>query len=90
MPNHAHVLIMTKREHGVGPIVKSWKAFTATKINRVLGRRGPLWRRDYFDRFIPDNDHYATTMRYIERNPVAAGLCVNPGDWPYSSAGWKS
>jgi REP element-mobilizing transposase RayT len=90
MPTHVHVLIMTKREHGIGEIVSSWKSFTARRINTHLNRAGRLWSPDYFDRFIRDSDHYATTMRYIERNPVAAGLCRAPEDWAHSSASWPS
>jgi REP element-mobilizing transposase RayT len=90
MPNHVHALVVTQRAHGIGLIVKSWKTYTAARINTALGRRGPVWARDYFDRFIRDNRHFATTVRYIERNPVAAGLCEKPQDWAFSSAGWKA
>ena len=33
-----------------------------------------------------DEDHFLTALRYVELNPVRAGLVENPGDWPWSSA----
>ncbi len=35
---------------------------------------GKLWQREYHDRFIRDDDHYANTFNYIERNPAYADL----------------
>lgn len=86
MPNHVHALITPLCEHRIGSIIKSWKIFTAQRINRLLDRNGPIWAPDYFDRFMRDDNHIAATYDYIEANPVAAGLCESPADWPYSSA----
>jgi REP element-mobilizing transposase RayT len=89
MPNHVHVLIFTNAKHELGAIVRLWKSYTAARINAALGRRGALWARDYFDRFIRDEKHFESNKRYIEMNPVAAGLCASPEAWPFSSAGYK-
>ena len=88
MPNHVHALATTFPAHEIGAVVRSWKTFSARRINLLLGRRGRLWAHDYFDRFMRDDEHFATTRRYIEMNPVAAGLCARAEDWPFSSAGW--
>jgi REP element-mobilizing transposase RayT len=42
--------------------------------------------REYFDRYIRDAEHFEKAFRYIENNPVKAGLCEKPSDWKYSSA----
>lgn len=86
MPNHAHVLIRQVEGWPLGPIVKSWKSYTARLINRRLDRQGPLWAADYFDRYVRDEDQLIGVIRYIEANPVKAGLCARPEDWPFSSA----
>ncbi len=86
MPNHVHVLMATRATHETGAIVKSWKMFTTRSINAAANRTGQLWASDYFDRYIRDEDHFQTTKRYIEMNPVSAGLCATPKDWPSSSA----
>ena len=85
MPNHIHLLIETKEE-SLDRIIKSWKTFTARQINLAQGSEGPVWARDYHDRYIRDLDHYENAKSYLRQNPVKAGLCETPEDWPYSSA----
>jgi REP element-mobilizing transposase RayT len=89
MPNHVHVLVATNEAYELGAIVQAWKSFTARRINALLARRGTVWAPDYFDRFMRDQRHWDTTKTYIEMNPVKAGLCARPQDWPFGSAGWK-
>lgn len=50
-------------------------------------RQDQVWHREYFDRYIRDDAHYANTVNYIHRNPVKAGLVANEEDWRWSSAG---
>ncbi len=67
-------------------VVQSWKRYSAHRINGCLGRTGTLWARDYFDRYIRDESHFNRALAYIRNNPVKAGLCAKPEDWPFSSA----
>ena len=91
MPNHVHVLFQEQVSHPLAKNVQRWKGASSVQINRLTGRSGRLWMPDYHDRLIRDEDHFWNTRSYIRRNPVKAGLCVNPEDWPFSSAGigWK-
>ena len=86
MPNHVHVLVTPLPEHSLSRIIHSWKSYTAKAANRVLGRSGAFWARDYFDRYARDGQHFAAAVAYIEHNPVKAGLCAQREDWPFSSA----
>ena len=90
MPNHVHVLLAIKPGFTLDRIVHSWKSYTAKEANRVLGRAGTFWAPEYFDRFMRDDQHLASTAAYIEGNPVNSGLCESVTDWPFSSAwhGW--
>ena len=90
MPNHVHVLLAIKPGFTLDRIVHSWKSYTAKEANRVLGRAGAFWAPEYFDRFMRDDQHLASTAAYIEGNPVNAGLCESVTDWRFSSAwhGW--
>jgi REP element-mobilizing transposase RayT len=90
MPNHVHALIATSADTELGQIVHAWKRFTTRRINEHFGRTGSVWAKDYFDRYIRDERHFETTKSYIEHNPVVAGLCDTPTEWPFSSAGWRS
>ncbi len=86
MPNHTHAAYTALGEHTPRDIHHSWKSYTANRINRMLGRRGALWERESFDHLIRSVEHYEAYVAYIEQNPVAAGLCARPEDWPFSSA----
>lgn len=86
MPNHVHALIEQAEGHPLGDVIQSWKSATAHKINGILGREGRLWRREYFDRFMRDDDHLSSTIEYIEENPVRAKLVASAPEWRFSSA----
>jgi REP element-mobilizing transposase RayT len=86
MPNHVHTLLETMDGHPVPDVVRSWKTFTAREGNRLLGREGPFWMRDYFDRFIRDEVHLAVAREYVRGNPVKVRLCATPEAWRWSSA----
>ena len=84
MPNHIH-LVYEKPKMPVGKISGDFKSYTATMINRRLGRSGALWQRDFFDRYARDAGHLSNMSFYVLLNPVKAGLVDDPFDWPYSS-----
>jgi REP element-mobilizing transposase RayT len=90
MPNHVHVVVEPMSENRLGAIVQSWKSFSAKQANRVLGRSGPFWHKDYFDRFIRDEGHLARTVDYVENNPVKAGLASTVSAWPWSSGRFRA
>lgn len=48
--------------HSLSKIIHSWKSFTATEANRILGRTGPFWFREYHDRYIRDEKHLANVL----------------------------
>jgi len=87
MPNHVHVLVELMTGQSLAAVIHSWKSFTASQANRLLGRTGPFWQREYFDRAIRDERHLAASVNYIVGNPVTAGFVTAPGDWRFSSAG---
>lgn len=86
MPNHGHILLSPAPEYSLAAIMHSIKSFTANFANKTLGRNGRFWSPEYFDRFIRDRNHFENTVKYIENNPVKAGLCKSPADWRWSSA----
>jgi len=86
MPNHVHTMVEMVEGYPIADILKSWKGYSAREINKVLGRSGQFWSRDYFDRYIRTIDHYYDALNYIHMNPVIAGLVQRPEDWPFSSA----
>jgi putative DNA methylase len=78
------------RETPMAAVVRSWKSFTANEANRLLGRAGTFWQPEYFDRYIRDEEHLGKAIRYIENNPVKAGLARLPEEWIFNSAYFRS
>ena len=74
MPNHVHVLCRPLAGYTLEDLCGSWKWFTSQRIQQDLGRKGPLWQSENFDRIIRDAEHFARTVRYIAKNPVKARL----------------
>ncbi len=85
MPNHIHVLIDLEVGQTLQNILKSWKSFTAHEANRILGRKGPFWMAEYYDRYVRTAEHFMTTVTYIDYNPVKANLCKTPEEWMWST-----
>jgi putative transposase len=86
MPNHVHAIFSPALDCGPRAVLHSWKSFTAHEINRILARQGPIWERESFDHMIRSIEYFEALVRYVEENPVAAGLCDVPESWPWSSA----
>ena len=85
MPNHVHVLL---EAFGAVPrITQLIKGNTARQANQVLGRAGaPFWQHESYDHWVRSEAEYRQIVRYIECNPVAAGLAGGVEEWPWSSA----
>jgi REP element-mobilizing transposase RayT len=86
MPNHVHVLIERFENYPLDDILHSWKSYTANEANLLLGRQGKFWFREYYDRFIRNEKHFARAVDYIHKNPVAAGLVNSAEEFRFSSA----
>lgn len=87
MPNHVHVLVQAFV--ALPKLVQTWKSVSARTINDAIGSSGPVWQKEYFDRFIRDEAHWNATVEYIEQNPVKAGLVARAEEWRYGSAWWR-
>jgi REP element-mobilizing transposase RayT len=89
MSNHVHVLLRPKVE--LARITAGIKRTTGKKINECLNRVGqPFWQDESFDHRPRDSEKFMKALAYIENNPVKAGLCRRPEDWPWSSASMRS
>jgi putative transposase len=85
MPNHVHVLWNPCVP--VSRITRWVRGSTARKANLVLGRTGKMfWQGESYDHWVRNPDELEKIVRYIESNPVAAGLAGAPELWPWSSA----
>jgi REP element-mobilizing transposase RayT len=60
----------------------------ARGFNRRHGRRGHLWSERFASWVIDDDLHLENTIRYVLLNPVRAGLCKGPEEWPWSGSAY--
>ena len=84
MPNHVHLLLRTE-EANLGRGVKAVHEQFATYVNRRHEEHGHVFGDRFHNRIVRDDAHFIATLRYIARNPVAAGLCSSASDWPWSA-----
>ena len=88
MPNHWHLVFYPKEDDVVQPLLH-WLALTQTKRHRAAhgtAGDGHLYQDRYRSFPIATDEHLLTVLRYVERNPVRAGLVAAARDWPWSSA----
>jgi REP element-mobilizing transposase RayT len=75
-------------EVSVSRLMGSLKGATAKRANVLLNLTGkPFWQDESYDRLVRDADEFRRVQRYIENNPVKAGLAATPEEYPWSSAG---
>lgn len=74
MPNHVHLLASFFDEEGMLKQCESWKHWTARQINLALGQKGRFWQQDGFDHLVRSEEQFLHFRRYIQRNPIKAGL----------------
>jgi REP element-mobilizing transposase RayT len=79
MPNHVHVVFSPIEGNTLETIVHSWKSFSAQAANRLLRRSGTFWQREYFDHLVRNEASVARILRYVQQNPLKAGL----HNWPW-------
>ncbi len=85
MPNHVH-LVLTPQE-SLADVLRWLKGRTGRIANQILGRTGlPFWQAESYDHWIRSREELNSAVRYVERNPVKAGLVNAVEDWPWSSA----
>jgi putative transposase len=85
MPNHVHLIAVPKEEDGLKLAIGETHRRYSRRINFRMGWRGHLWQGRFAS--CPMDERYLlAAARYVERNPVAAGIVNSPGDYLWSSA----
>ena len=85
MPNHVHLIVVPESEDGLRRAIGEAHRRYTRRVNFREGWRGHLWQ-GRFASFVMDEPYLLACARYVERNPVRAGLCARAGDYPWSSA----
>lgn len=85
MPNHVHLILVPEREEGLRAALAPAHRLYSVEINRREGWTGHLWE-GRFASCPMDEVHLYVCLRYVELNPVRAGLVSRAEHWPWSSA----
>ena len=85
MPNHVHLIAVPESETGLARAIGEAHRRYTRHINFREGWRGHLWQ-ERFASFPMDEPHLLAAARYVEMNPVAAGLVDRPEAYRWSSA----
>ena len=85
MTNHVHLLVSADRAGATGALMKALGQRYVQYVNRVYRRSGSLWEGRFRSCPVQEEDYLLACQRYIELNPVRAGMVAHPGDYPWSS-----
>lgn len=90
MTNHVHLLLSSSTEIGISAFMQSVGRRYVRYINQTYRRSGTLWEGRFKSSLIQDNEFYFICSRYIEMNPVRAGMVSHPKDYRWSSYGYNA
>ena len=85
MGNHYHLMIRPGPRESLSRIMQWIMSVFAMTYNRIHGYSGHVWGERFFSKIIGEFRDFLETYRYIDRNPVDAGLVLY--DWEWSHGG---
>ena len=85
MTNHVHLLLTPKGPDGCARLMKQVGQLHTQYINRTYERTGTLWEGRFRSCLVQSETYVLACYRYIEANPIRAGLTERPADYPWSS-----
>jgi putative transposase len=86
MTNHVHLLLTPAQLGEISNVMQYLGRHYVNYVNRVYGRSGTLWEGRYKSSVVESEAYLLTLYRYIEQNPVRAGMVEKPEDYRWSSA----
>jgi putative transposase len=85
MQNHVHFIATPSKDDSLAKTFNAAHMRYSQYFNQKLRQRGHLWQGRFYS-CVLDEPHLILAARYVERNPVRAGLVEKPWQWPWSSA----
>lgn len=85
MTNHVHLLISPNKKEGISKAIQMLGRYYVQYFNYTYQRTGTLWEGRYKATLIDSEQYALTCYRYIELNPVRAGMVKEPAEYPWSS-----
>ena len=85
MTNHIHLVAVPEYEESLAAMIRETHGNYARYFNQAHGATGHLWANRFYSSVL-DSDHLRSAVRYVEQNPVRAGLIGRGEDYEWSSA----
>ncbi len=86
MPNHVHILAVPEKTDSLARGIGLTNQVYTQYLNRKHAQGGRLWQNRFFSCIVEKDKHLWAVARYIEHNPIKAGLAQRPQDYLWSSA----
>jgi putative transposase len=87
-PNHFHLALWPETDDGLSALMHWLLTTHATRYLRQYRATGHVWQGRFRAFPIHEDDHLLTVLRYIERNPLRAGLVASAQEWRWPSLRW--
>lgn len=85
MTNHVHLLLTPRESTGCAQLMKHVAQRYSWRMKAKTGRSGTLWEGRFFSALVPTANYALACYRYIELNPVRAGLAAHAAAYRWSS-----
>lgn len=85
MPNHVHLLLTPTAADATSRVMQQLGRRYVRDFNAAYGRTGTLWEGRFRSSLIDSERYFLICQRYIEQNPVRAGMVCDPGEYSWSS-----
>lgn len=85
MTNHIHLLVTPTTESSIAQLMRRLGQRYTQYINRTYKRSGTLWENRFRSSVISQDDYLIVCQKYIELNPVRAGMVKEPAEYLWSS-----
>ena len=85
MPNHFHIVLMPARAEELSRWMQWLMTSHVRRYHRHYGTSGHIWQGRFKSFVIQEDAHLLMVLRYVEGNPVRAGLVKSAKDWVWSS-----
>jgi putative transposase len=85
MSSHIHLLLQAPSADGLSRPLRWFMTETAKTFHRLRNRSGHFWERRYRACLVEDDLYTLAALRYMDRNPVRAGLVEDPTAYTWSS-----
>jgi putative transposase len=85
MTNHVHLLVTPEKSDSCAKLMKHLGQLHTQYVNRIYRRTGSLWENRFKSCLVQSEHYVLECYRYIELNPVRAGMVEHPREYPWSS-----